>query len=122
METELTIIIAGDDSEESLSQANSLKNHLSDFGLISKISRAPVGPDEAGGELLPILTVVAPIAVEVVKLIGEWIKSRPARKKVKPSGIKIKIRDKNGKEIELDVSNIEGNEKEVMEKISKILK
>lgn len=114
METELTITVAAPEKEVALTQTGFMKAYLKDHGVMTAQQRKAVAPDEAGGELLPILTVIAPIAMELIKAIVSWFQTKAS----KVPNLKVKIKNQAGEEIELDASNFSERESELIKKLA----
>lgn len=115
MEEQFTMTFVSGDKETSLDQATYMKDFLSDYRVASDQQRNQIKPGEAGGELLPILTVLTPLAIEIVKNIASWLKSKETDKDARVAKLKVKITNKSG-EVEFDVSDFSKSELELIEK------
>ena len=118
MADEFTISFASDDKEAALVQMGYMKAYLDDYAIESNQRRKKIGKDEAGGELLPILTVLTPLAIEIIKNISSWIKSKDKDADAKVAKLKVKITNKNGDEVEFDASDFSKTEQELVDKLS----
>lgn len=124
MENELTIVFDSEDGEAALKQTGFMKAYLddiSDHNIETNQLRKEIGPGEAGGALLPILTVIAPVAIELIKALASWLVSKESDKQAKASNLKVKVRNKMGDEVEFDATNFSESESELIKKFSESL-
>jgi hypothetical protein len=123
----IEISFISDDEFISFNESKALKNYLRDVDISDEIEVKPVREslksDEAGGDLLSILSIVAnaPVVSYLIQSLTAWIKSRANNKKASAANLKFKIKTQKGDELTLDINNIGDNETEIINNLVAIL-
>lgn len=130
METSaFTIAVESNDEDFSLDQTLFMKSYLEEQSppgqeFRAEQLRAKLNVDEAGGALEPILSIIlaAPVVREFARILVTYIKSREAIQKTKVSQLKVKIKNSQGQELELDATNLSEDDSALAERIAKMIK
>ncbi len=122
-QSEFEIRIDSEDKSLSFKESKALRNFLRDQDFADDIKveqqRQILSDDDAGGELLSILSVMAnaPVIGYLSQSLIAWIKSRADNKKAAASNLKFNIKTESGSEFSIDANNIGDNEMEIINRI-----